>query len=73
MLDRPAQTVVDDLAGLGIVAGVALGEDYPELGDGLLVCATETKSHADIERFVTAMRDVKAAHPPLAEHVAGSV
>jgi glycine dehydrogenase subunit 1 len=55
-LRRPAQSIIDDLARSGIIAGVALGEDYPELGDALLVCATETKTIGDIERFVVAMR-----------------
>jgi glycine dehydrogenase subunit 1 len=61
-----AQDLVDDLAGAGIVAGIALEEDYPELGDGLLVCATETRTHADIDHFATALADVCAKRTALA-------
>ncbi len=52
---RPAAEIVERLAQHGIVAGFALGEDYPELGDALLVCATETKSAEDFEKFATAL------------------
>jgi glycine dehydrogenase subunit 1 len=54
-LPKPASEVIERLAKENIVAGVALGEEYPELGDALLVCATETKSSADIDRFASAM------------------
>ncbi len=55
VLPKPASEVIEQLAKENIVAGVALGEEYPELGDALLVCATETKSSADIDRFASAM------------------
>jgi len=54
-LPLPAETVIERLAGARILAGVALGEDYPELGDALLVCATETKTDADLDRYVEAL------------------
>jgi glycine dehydrogenase subunit 1 len=54
-LPKPASEIIERLARENIVAGVALGEEYPDLGDALLVCATETKIHADIERFAVAM------------------
>ena len=54
--DRDASSLVEELANDGIVAGFALGEDYPELGDALLVCVTETKTDADMDRFVDALR-----------------
>jgi glycine dehydrogenase subunit 1 len=54
-LPKPASEIVERLAQENIVAGVALGEDFPELGDALLVCATETKTAADIDRFASAM------------------
>ena len=54
-LPKPASEVIERLAKENIVAGVALGDEYPELGDALLVCATETKTSADIDRFASAM------------------
>ena len=57
MLPKPATVVVDALAAQGIVAGVAIGEEYPEFGDALLVCATETKTPQDLDRFTAALAD----------------
>jgi glycine dehydrogenase subunit 1 len=57
-LPKPATEVIEKLAHRRILAGVALGEDYPELGDALLVCVTETKSAAEIERFTDALATV---------------
>jgi len=54
-LPRPATEVIARLADQRIVAGVALGDEYPELGDPLLVCATETKRPEDIQRFAQAI------------------
>ena len=54
-LPKPASEIIERLADENIVAGVALGEEFPELGDALLVCATETKTSADIDRFAVAM------------------
>jgi glycine cleavage system protein P-like pyridoxal-binding family len=38
-----------------------LAADYPELGPALLVCATETKTTADLQRFVDSLRRVLEA------------
>jgi glycine dehydrogenase subunit 1 len=54
-LQKPASEVIERLARENIVAGVALGEDFSELGDALLVCVTETKTSSDIDRFASAM------------------
>lgn len=50
-LDRPVAPVLSELAQHGVVGGLDLTEHYPELGPALLVCATETKTGADIERY----------------------
>jgi glycine dehydrogenase subunit 1 len=57
-LPRPAQEVVERLAQENIVAGFALGEEYPQYENALLVCATETKTAADIDRFVVSLARV---------------
>ncbi len=52
-LDVPVQPLLDRLAQQQLLAGYNLGGDYPELGNALLVCCTETKSDDDLERYVT--------------------
>jgi glycine dehydrogenase subunit 1 len=54
-LDRPVAGVLRALEGEGILGGLDLAADHPELGPALLVCATETKTDADIERYATAL------------------
>jgi len=50
-LDRPVAAVLRTLARGGILGGLDLAGYYPELGHALLVCATETKTGADIDRY----------------------
>jgi glycine dehydrogenase subunit 1 len=54
-LDRPAGGVLRALEAQGVLGGVDLSADFPELGPALLVCATETKTDADIERYAGAL------------------
>jgi len=54
-LDRPAAAVLAELEQGGILGGVDLANDYPELGSALLVSATETKTCEDIERYARSM------------------
>jgi glycine dehydrogenase subunit 1 len=56
-LSRPARVVIDTLATQGLLAGVAVGDDYASADDVLLVCATECRSTDDIARFARALRD----------------
>jgi glycine dehydrogenase subunit 1 len=56
-LDRPVAPVLEALRGRGILGGLDLAAYYPELGNALLVCATETKSSADIERYRSALSE----------------
>jgi len=61
-LDRPVAPVIAELARRGIVGGFDLSNDYPELGNALLVCATETRTHADIQLYADALNEtLKAA------------
>jgi len=39
----------------GILAGIALGKDYPQLENALLICVTEQNSREQIDRLVTAL------------------
>jgi glycine dehydrogenase subunit 1 len=60
-LPLPARDLERSLAGHNILPGFDLSSDYPELGDSLLVCATETKTEADLERLYSRLQRVLAA------------
>jgi glycine dehydrogenase subunit 1 len=53
-----ARDVVNALALKGIVGGFPLGADYPALADCILVCATEKRTAADIDRYRAALTTV---------------
>ena len=57
-LDVPVAAALEGLARRGIAGGYDLSRDYPELGSALLVCATETKTAADIDRYLEALDTV---------------
>ncbi len=61
LLDRPVAPLLEALAARGILGGLDLSPYYPELGPALLVCATETKTSADLERYRAALAEVMQA------------
>jgi glycine dehydrogenase subunit 1 len=58
LLDRPPSAVLKALSDRGILGGLDLSERYPELGNALLVCATETKQSVDIDAYAAALAGV---------------
>jgi glycine dehydrogenase subunit 1 len=62
-LAAPVSSVLDQLCDQGLLAGLDLREFYPELGDAMLVCTTETKTAADLERYVRGLQTVLSAAP----------
>ena len=54
----PAEQVISRLAEKGFAAGYALGRDFKEMENCLLICATETKTAADLEAFAKAMGEI---------------
>jgi glycine dehydrogenase subunit 1 len=58
MLDRAVGPVLDALAERGILGGLDLSGLFPEIGNGLLVCATETKSAGEIEAYASALAEI---------------
>jgi glycine dehydrogenase subunit 1 len=57
-LERPAKGVLGELAERGILGGLDLAPHYSELADAMLVCATETKTAADIDAYMQALADI---------------
>jgi len=58
--DEPIAELQQRLEREGILPGVALAADYPELADGLLICVTEQNSREQIDRLVTALAGGKS-------------
>ena len=54
----PAKQIISKLAKKGILAGYDLGQIDKNLKNQLLICATETKTEADIEKFVSCLRGI---------------
>lgn len=54
-LNQPAEKVLAKMAEHGVLAGVDLSADYPELGSAIVVCTTETKNAADLARYRAAL------------------
>lgn len=60
-LDAKVSEVLDALAKRNIVGGLDLSKHYPELGNALLVCATETRTDADLDAYASALESIMAA------------
>jgi len=57
-LPCPAQEVCERLLAHEIIAGLPLGNYYPDMPNALLVCVTETRTREEIDRFVQAVAEV---------------
>jgi glycine dehydrogenase subunit 1 len=55
-LAKPAASVLAKMEAQGVLGGYNLSESYPQLGSAILVCATETKTDADLQQYVAALR-----------------
>jgi len=60
-LPAPVKEVLRSLAAHNLLGGYDLSRDYPELGDALLVCATEQRTGEDIEVYHEKMSRIIAA------------
>ena len=52
------ETMRHELAERGIIGGYALGRDYPGLENGLVLCATERTTDAEIDRLIDGLREI---------------
>lgn len=61
-LECDAAAVLRVMSAHGVQAGLDLSADYPELKNHLLVCVTETRTEADIEKYAQLLEKAVAAH-----------
>ena len=57
---RSARDVISSARKHGVHPGYALGRDYQGLDDALLICVTEKRSPADIDRLAQVLAEVRA-------------
>jgi len=57
-LDRSVDDILKALLKYGIVGGHDISADYPQLGNALLVCATEMCSSEDIAAYAKALTEI---------------
>jgi len=55
-LPKSSAEVLARMAEQGVLGGYDLSPHYPHLGNAILVCATETKTAEDLQRYVAALR-----------------
>jgi glycine dehydrogenase subunit 1 len=60
-LPLPVADLMSAMAARNIVAGVDLSVDYPELENCLLVCATETKTAADLDSYAENLESITSS------------
>ncbi len=59
-LAAPAADILRSLAAHNVLGGYRLSDDYPELGDAILVCATELRNAVDINEYATKLARIMA-------------
>ncbi len=59
-MKTPVDEILKKLADRNIAAGYALENDYPELSNTLLVCATETRNQSDINDYKSTLASILA-------------
>jgi glycine dehydrogenase subunit 1 len=59
-LTAPAGDILRSLAAHNVLGGYDLAEDYPELGDAVLVCATELRTEAEMDEYATKLARIMA-------------
>lgn len=72
-LNQPVKNVLEMLAEQGIQGGYDLSQAYPELGQSLLVCATETKLEKDLQLYQDKLTEILKSKKIKIESDAGSV
>lgn len=63
--DTPLRDVLRALNAQNLLGGYLLEDDYPELGNALLVCATETKTQEDIDAYANHLERILSKQQPV--------
>jgi glycine dehydrogenase subunit 1 len=71
-LDAPVAAVIEHCVAHGINPGYALGRDYPEHEDGLLIAITEKRTRADIDRLADVLGEAVATERSRDPHHVGA-
>ncbi|MDH3260803.1 MAG: aminomethyl-transferring glycine dehydrogenase subunit GcvPA [Acidimicrobiia bacterium] len=59
-LPKDPDEVIAAMAERGFLAGISLGGDYPTVPHGMLIAVTEKRSKAELDGYVTALKEVLA-------------
>lgn len=59
-IPKPISKVQDDMLERGYLFGFDLSHDYPQLGDSVLINATEMRTRQEMDGFIQAVREVIA-------------
>jgi glycine dehydrogenase subunit 1 len=62
---KPIDEIIKLMTKDNIQAGLSLKPYYPELGDSLLVCVTETKTEDHLEQYVNAVKHIILTKPSM--------
>lgn len=56
--DLATEEIMREMSARRILPGVELNQDYPELGNVMLICATETKTDADLQHYAELVKQI---------------
>ena len=56
--DVAKEELMKEMSERKVLAGVDISDDYPELGNVMLVCATETKTEADLQKYADLVAEI---------------
>ncbi len=59
-LDQDADAVLSAMAEQDVLGGLSLKQDFPDLGNSILVCTTETKNESDLDNYVRVLGEAIA-------------
>jgi len=58
LIDTPIEDMLREMAAQGIIAGKALSDDFDDLKNCLLVCATELRTEEEMDEYVFLLRGI---------------